>query len=348
MNDRQTALLIKPGWRNEAAFPLGLACLSSVLKQAGWHVIGVDLDFDFFARVLHIAQKETIRAAILSVTHFQLDQTASLVRRLKVLRPDLPVVLVGETPTLDPEKTLVSTGTNLVIRGDPERIVVRALDFLQGRDKAPNGVVWMEDGLIREQGGIHLETDLEHLNPPDREFLPLMRYGWAYRSVALPFAASFFSRGCLSTCCHCPVPAIRNQTIAYRSPAAVADEMRVLSSRYGIQAVHFEDDAFAARPEKVAELCEELLKETPPLVWELVNGVRPRELDPSLFPTMAASGCRRIALGIETLGVPHDTVDAAWRHEPDLIRRLVEAGASFGNNSHRVFSARSAGYYTGG
>ena len=325
MNEKETVLLIKPGWRNEVAFPLDLACLSSVLKKAGWRVEGRDLDFDFFDTVLGRARASSVQAVILSVRHFQLRQTISLVQRLSALRPDLPVLLVGEMPSLEPEKTLLATGARLAIRGDPERVVIDALAFVRGDGEALEGVVWMEDGQLRFHGPARRERDLHHLEAPDRDFLPLLRYGRAYRSVALPFAAAFYSRGCLSSCRHCQVPALRRESVAYRDAATMAEEMRLLSRRYGIRAVHFEDDAFAARPEKVDELCEKILKRKPPVAWELVNGVRPREMDPALFPAMAAAGCRRIALGVETLGVPHDAVSAAWRHEPDLIRRIVRA-----------------------
>jgi len=295
---RRRILLIKPSTSSEVSFPLGLASLVPPLQNSGFDIQGCDLDFDSLNMMLSGLVSGSVTAVGITVTSFQMTDVASIVRRIKAAAPDVPVVLGGTHPTLFPVDSIAMTGADLAIRGDGERVVAPALDFLLDGASPPREVAVKRDGWIEVLGEARRETDLDRLDAPDRTFLPLKRYGHAYRSVRYPHAAVVSSRGCDQRCAHCPSPSLRPDGFVARSPASISDEMARLAADYGVRDIHFEDDAFMEDPERVEVLCTELRGGTGP-VWELVNGVRPEQVLHELLPGMAEAGCRRIALGLE-------------------------------------------------
>jgi hypothetical protein len=68
----------------------------------------------------------------------------------------------------------------------------------------------------------------------------------------------------------------------------------------GVRRILIEDDCFGADRSHVLALCRALRESAAaPPRWEVVNGVRPADLDPGVIDAIAAAGCRGLALGIE-------------------------------------------------
>ena len=84
-----------------------------------------------------------------------------------------------------------------------------------------------------------------------------------------------------------------------RTPERVFDEWMMLVREHGIRSIHVEDDNFLADRERILELCNRLLDAGSPVVWELVNGVRPDQVDPTILKAMADAGCNRIVFSFE-------------------------------------------------
>ncbi len=63
------------------------------------------------------------------------------------------------------------------------------------------------------------------------------------------------SRGCPFHCAFCGLPK-QCRTVKYRSPVAVANEIKSIIDRYGIRAFNFQDDTFMVNKKRVYELME--------------------------------------------------------------------------------------------
>jgi radical SAM superfamily enzyme YgiQ (UPF0313 family) len=328
-------LLIKPPSGPELAFPLGLASLVPGLRGAGWEVSGCDADLGMLPAALRRHAAGEFSAVGISVLSAQDADAASIIRRLKALQPSVPVVIGGPHPTLFPQEALLQTGADVAVLGDGEGSFPRTLAAIARKRALPPGTARRRGKSVVVNGLPVFDVDPDGWEAPDRDFLPVLKYGHAYRSVAYPFAPMTAGRGCREACPFCARPALRPAGQVHRSHDSVIGEMKRLKGVYGIKDVHFEDDAFMSLPEWVEGLCDRLAREKSAPVWELVNGVRPWLLDIKLLPSMKRAGCVRIAMGIELV---HD--DGAKAPHP--------LSQPFGMIRHIVNAVRSGGIFTTG
>ena len=86
-----------------------------------------------------------------------------------------------------------------------------------------------------------------------------------------------------------------------RDPAQVAAEWDSLVTAHGVRSIHVEDDNFLAERDHAEAICRALSDRGVSVAWELVNGIRPDQVDEALLSRMAAAGCRRIVYSFEHL-----------------------------------------------
>lgn len=322
--DRAVLLVKLPS--REPAFPIGLASLVGPLRNAGWGAAGCDLDAGDFRAGLDGLRAGRFRAVGISVMSGQVAIAASVVKRVRAVAPGVPVLIGGPHPTLFPQDALRATGADVAVRGDGEPVVAAAVEAATGDGPLPAGCATWRDGRFETFGAPSFAKDLDALPDPDRTFLPAVRYGRAYLGVRYPHAPVVSSRGCGSFCPWCSGPAIAPLGFRARSAERVADEVERLVRDLGIRAVHFEDDAFLADPDRANVLCEALRRRRPGCVFELVNGVRPEHVVPPVLPALAAAGFRRIAVGFERLADGEETGAVSFARARECIDALHAHG----------------------
>ena len=167
------------------------------------------------------------------------------------------------------------------------------------------------------------------LPAPDRTVFPLLRYTHAGSRPGRVSAALETSRGCSLACTFCPVPARYGGTCRVRETAAVLDEMARLRRDYGIDSFVIEDEQPLLDRPAFEALLAGIRNRLPGVELSFPNGLRPDLLDRDLIEAMAASGTRRVALGIESpsaavrerIGRPVDD-----RHLDDLLDAMRRQG----------------------
>ncbi len=83
-----------------------------------------------------------------------------------------------------------------------------------------------------------------------------------------------------------------------RSPQNVVDEIEILVEKQGVQHINFIDDIFTAQPERVIEICHEIVRRGIEVTWD--NMTRVDFVSEDLAYWMRQSGCVWTSLGIET------------------------------------------------
>ncbi len=311
-----TVVLLQPRASAEPAWPLGLASIAGVLRPLGARLAGYDLHHDPLEEVARGARGADLLVA--SVLPHNADEVRDALLALRGDGPR-PTVVVGGLATLDPLDALARTGADAAICGHPERAVAA---LVADPDARPAGTAWRGDAVKPPRQHVRLAD----LPLPDREVFDPGRYSFAMRSMAMPYAQVFTSRGCDRRCPYCPVPSL-HRCFDPRPPAQVAEEFRLLAEGHGVRSVHVEDDRFLGDRERVLAICERLIRLDLELVWELVNGVRPDEVDDELLTAMARGGCRRIVYSFEHVGLP--TADGVG-HQPEVARRALHMARTRG------------------
>jgi radical SAM superfamily enzyme YgiQ (UPF0313 family) len=102
------------------------------------------------------------------------------------------------------------------------------------------------------------------------------------------------------------------------------EEWRRLYTLYGVDSLLVEDDLFTEDRGRVLSLCRALIDKPIGVTWELLNGVRPEQLDHELLSAMAQAKCTRLALSLESA---NPSVLESLGRSPDLshVYTVVES-----------------------
>jgi anaerobic magnesium-protoporphyrin IX monomethyl ester cyclase len=149
-----------------------------------------------------------------------------------------------------------------------------------------------------------LIANLDELPMPAYDLFPMDRYcGY---SVIPNYNEAVTSRGCEGACHFCyewwlvdprnPRDFTSHRT---RGGKKVADEMELLSKRYGVKALTFMDDDFSSDRQKMVDLVEELEKKKLDMSWFCLSRAQNLIRDADLIPRLRKVGLYQVLIGID-------------------------------------------------
>ncbi len=157
------------------------------------------------------------------------------------------------------------------------------------------GLVWRNGDEIILNADRPFIRHLDDLPLPRHELLPLERYRAPL--VRSPYAFVVTSRGCPAGCRFCIKHVSYGNSVRFRSPENIVQEMELLSSQ-GAKSVHMYADLFTVSREQVVGLCELILERGLDLEWTCNSRVD--FVDADMLQLMSRAGCRWISWGIES------------------------------------------------
>jgi radical SAM superfamily enzyme YgiQ (UPF0313 family) len=211
---------------------------------------------------------------------------------------------------------------DFVLRGEPEltlRELIDALERAKPKARGSNvkrqtlasspqhpisntpltdvkGLVWRRSGNeIVINADRPFIRNLDDLPIPRHDLLPLDRYRAPL--VQGPYSFVVTSRGCPAGCRFCIKHVSYGQSVRFRSPANIVDELRLLD-RLGVHDVNMYADLFTVSREQVIGLCLLILREGLELRWTCNSRVD--FVDEEMLQLMGQAGCWMIAWGIES------------------------------------------------
>lgn len=289
------ALFLQDNGINES---LLLCELSAVLRAAG-HRTAVLLERE--ERDLRAAVEAWSPDLILLPTSIRGHAwVLSTCRRLERWLPDVPRVLAGSHPTFFPD-ILDFDEVPMIIVGEAEHATLELLDALAGRRPLRNiANLHLKVGKTVHRNGVRpLVEDLDALPLPDRDL-----YFGRYRFMAaFPWKKFSSGRGCYHHCSYCYQPHYRELVsgrgnyVRRKSPGRVAAEVAAVGAAHPLSNVHFADDLFITSVDWLREFSERhdaaggapyTINSSAELITETTAGL------------LARSGCRAVAIGLET------------------------------------------------
>jgi radical SAM superfamily enzyme YgiQ (UPF0313 family) len=237
----------------------------------------------------------------MSVAYFsQLIPSFILASEIRVLCPEVHITMGGP---------VAAWGRETVIRdcegfgglvdsfciGEGDRCIVQLARQLKrgGPLDSVEGLVWLRDGRAMCNGGGLPDVELGSISDPDYQNIPLDNYLAPDRILSLPL-----TKGCYyNVCKFCNYSFIRSTPYRERPvPLVVRDIQKIVEST-GEKVFSFESDVI--RPEYLREFAAGLLEAGLDIRW---HGVMRFEegLEQDFFDTLAAAGCVRMYLGMES------------------------------------------------
>ncbi len=260
-------------------------------------------------------------------TGYQIDRAVRVARRVRELRPELPLVWGGYHPSLYPKVTAASPLCDYVVTGQGEWVF---LDFVErlarGDDPGATPGLWRKvSGVPQKNPGGPPFQNLDEFPPFPFDLVPLKSF--LIESLTPRSISYHSSLGCPFRCNFCTVTEIYERRWSGFPAARVVRDVRFLVEQTGAQSVEFYDNNFFVNDRRTAEVAKGLYDANLGIVWS--GEARPdkiAEYDDDMMALLAKSGLRWVFVGAES---GHDRVlemmerDHTVAHILDAARKLA-------------------------
>jgi hopanoid biosynthesis associated radical SAM protein HpnJ len=229
-----------------------------------------------------------------STPGFSVD--VKIAQMMKDMNPKMKVAFVGPPVTVEPEKALLETAIDFVVRREFDYQIV---DFAKGKplEEIP-GVSFRKNGSFihnPEGGFIENLDELPWVTKVYKRDLDFKRYNVPF--LLNPFLSFYTSRGCPAMCTFCLWPQTHSgHRWRLRSADDIANECKYTLENFpGLKEIFFDDDTFNYQKKRTIELCAKLkpLKFT----WSCTSRVT---TDYETLKAMKEAGCRLLIVGYES------------------------------------------------
>lgn len=290
----------------EIGFPVHLSVLGHTAREQGWDVEFLDMTLEekegheSFAELDRRLEDGDINLVGVSNHTVRTSVTTRIVaERVKLLRPDVPVVAGGVNATFMWHELMQwCPEIDYVLRGYAQpglRALLHALEVKSKTLSAP--------GLVQRRGG-ELETEpMVSITPADLTFplpggLDVARYTEWTRTYPL-----LTHTGCGFSCNFCTsvMPGPYQNKEVHRPPDEIVAEMK-RAVELGFDRFFMSANIFTSRRERCLELCDAIQRAGLPDRATWVCMTRVELVDEEMLDVMAAAGCINIAFGVESVG----------------------------------------------
>jgi radical SAM superfamily enzyme YgiQ (UPF0313 family) len=292
--------------------PLGLLYILAALRKTlpDCELIFIDCVASKISQTALAVRIAEIKPDLVGITSFTMSlyDVCLAARGVRRAVPGAHICMGGHHPIAFPiEAAMLPEFDSIIVGEGEESFPALARALIAGSDFTNITGLYTRETIIRFIGSGHSDPrlltnvtvpsayleNLDLVPLPDRSFI----LDTSYRSIvgaSNRLTTMISSRGCPYECTYCDVPYKRYRQ---RSIVSVADEVRECLAM-GYEEIHFFDDLFNIRPERVIGFSEEIMRRGYRVTWDFrgrVNAVT-RE---SLVQAKQA-GCRMISFGVET------------------------------------------------
>jgi radical SAM superfamily enzyme YgiQ (UPF0313 family) len=301
--------------------PLGLMYLGAALKENGYEVNILDTTCEGYFNTIssgemityglsdrEILQKiDEYNPDIVGITSMFTAHQANSLNTCSIIKsnyPNLPIVIGGIHPSLNPVETINNPYIDYVVIGEGEYRFVNLLSKLN-KNQLPDfdGIAYKNKGRVRLNPMFSRITDLDKLPFPARDLVNIENY----IQIGVPFGPFsrkdrveqiLTTRGCPFSCNFCSTVEYWGHHFRTRSVENVINEIDELVSKYHIQEIQFTDDNLTANKKRAKEFFRKLRQYN--ISWSTPNGLMIQTLDEEMINLMAESGAYQVSFAVES------------------------------------------------
>ena len=261
---------------------------------------------------------------------------------VKSVDENIPVILGGIHPSLDPLNSIKNNSVDYVIIGEGE---YRFLDLLSSLEKNQepdfDGIAYKADEEVKINPRTKRIENLDALPLPARDLVDMKKYMGLGVPIN-PFTKEsrigemITSRGCVFDCIFCPSVQFWNHGIRMRSINSIFEEVDELVNNYGAKEIQFFDDNLTLDKERAKEIFRRLADYN--ISWCTPNGLMAQTLDKEMIGLMAKSGAYQLTFAIES-GSERVLKEIVRKKIPEKekIKELIDECHNCGLQVHGLF-----------
>lgn len=244
---------------SEVTLPLGILSVGSTLKKAGLEVELINItekEIDKTAKEIVESSPDFVGISVM--TGIQTKHSAELSKKIKEIKPELPVLWGGIHPSLLPEQCLKENYIDFVIIGEGEITVVDFARNIKNKESFVN-----IDGLgFKNNGNITINKEREFIKNLDDyrldfSLIDVSQYLFKLKKSKKAIAYKT-SRGCSFNCAFCYNRAFNKGQCRFWSVDAVIEDINFLKQNYGVNAIKFYDDNFFINRQRALEILRKI------------------------------------------------------------------------------------------
>lgn len=206
-------------------------------------------------------------------------------------------ILGGVHVSATVNESAADEATDIVIVGEGEETIVEVLDRINNHQDIQGimGIAYTNDeGKVVVEKKRPLIPNIDCIPFPAYEYIDIKKY------VELSALGIISSRGCRNHCSFCTSHCTWQQSVRFRSPDNIIEEIDWLVKKYGYagKELLFYDDNFTLDRERVIAICRLLQERNYGLKWKCMSRVN--GIDKELFDEMAKAGCYAVSFGFES------------------------------------------------
>lgn len=286
-------------------YPLFMSYAVSNLREHGHDVKWIDSvieEIDLKETMSRI-EKINPEVVMMETTTPSILADFEFMDKVKEKFPDTFMIAVGQHVSAMPTESLKECkAIDVVVKGEFDPWIP---EILENKDNLSNveGIAYRKEGEIYDNGKGRWEKDLDKLPYPARDIIPIKDYGEAWYNVR-PFTTVQTTRGCPQACTFC----ISNNVMEgklwrQRSIPNIMEELKELTTKYGVKEINIDDPTFTIKPKRVIEFCKALKENKIKLIWtanaRFDNITRNVELGEEMLSWMRKTGCKMLRFGVE-------------------------------------------------
>ena len=241
--------------------------------------------------------KNVICIGITVLTGSQIAHALNISKYIKKSHPKITIIWGGIHPSLLPKQTIESDFIDIVVKGEGEITLLEILEALKkGKSiKKIKGVAYKENGKI-----------IENVNRPFMDFDQVALYPYELIKNANTYEMNEIvhiqtSRGCPYSCGFCYNRNFNKYSYRFKTPKRVIKEIEYAIKTLGVRRIHFDEDNFFVKKDRVEKICEMIIEKNLNITWSTTCRLDYLAgYDKEFLRLIKKSGCKSLALGGES------------------------------------------------
>jgi len=332
------------GGNEPPVYPLGLACISSVLPGHDLRIFDpnvYEMPFEELKEAIESFSPDAVGISLRNIDSTNKRQVVFYYEHFK------EVIDAVKAATAGAKIIVGGSGFSMfvkVIMEDEPRIDIGV--FLEGETVMPALLEnieepWKVKGVFYRKGsevvfsGSADQTNLDVVPLPDRSILPPDRYRSIPEAVGIET-----KRGCALKCAYCIYGFLNGTKYRFRNPKMIVDEIESIKNEHGVNTFTFVDSVFNIPVRHAEEICHEIIRRGLKVKWSA--WFSERELTEGFLELAVKAGCNKVILSPDGFSdtvlkrLEKNITKADILRSYGILKKLAPAGSKPGTDGFEV------------